>query len=208
MRKALPIIAFVASSLALGGCASNTGSAAAIGAAAGAIAGKSTGNHKTKRAFIGAAIGGLAGAAIGRYMDQQEAQFKQELQGSGIDIEREGNNIRLIMPSNVTFGSNQSNISSSFDPALSAVARVMNKYDKTFLTIEGHTDSSGDDAYNMTLSEKRAQSVRNFLQRQGVNGQRLEVTGYGETQPIASNDTSSARSQNRRVEINIVPNQA
>ncbi len=208
MRKALPIIAFVASSLALGGCASNTGSAAAIGAAAGAIAGKSTGNHKTKRAFIGAAIGGLAGAAIGRYMDQQEAQFKQELQGSGIDIEREGNNIRLIMPSNVTFGSNQSNISSSFDPALSAVARVMNKYDKTFLTIEGHTDSSGDDAYNMTLSEKRAQSVRNFLQRQGVNGQRLEVTGYGETQPIASNDTSFGRSQNRRVEINIVPNQA
>ncbi len=208
MRKALPIIAIVASSLALSGCASNTGSAAAIGAAAGAIAGKSTGNHKTKRAFIGAAIGGLAGAAIGKYMDQQEAQFKQELQGSGIDIEREGNNIRLVMPSNVTFGSNQSNISTSFNSSLSAVAKVMNKYDKTFLTIEGHTDSSGDDAYNMTLSEKRAQSVRNYLQRQGVNGQRLEVTGYGETQPVASNDSSFGRSQNRRVEINIVPNQA
>lgn len=111
------------------------------------------------------------------------------------------------MPSNITFASNQSAISPSFDTSLDAVSRVMNKYDKTFLTIEGHTDSSGDAGYNMSLSEKRAVSVRNYLQRQGVNGQRLQVTGFGETQPIASNDTPAGRAQNRRVEINIVPNQ-
>lgn len=207
MRKSIPVVAVLAASLVLGGCASKTLSGAAIGAAAGAVAGKSTGNHKNKRALIGAAIGALAGAAVGQYMDQQEQMFRQELQGSGIDIEREGNNIRLIMPSNITFASNQSAISPSFDTSLDAVSRVMNKYDKTFLTIEGHTDSSGDAGYNMSLSEKRAVSVRNYLQRQGVNGQRLQVTGFGETQPIASNDTPAGRAQNRRVEINIVPNQ-
>ncbi|MBV7296624.1 OmpA family protein [Enterovibrio paralichthyis] len=208
MRKSIPVVTLIAASLVLGGCASNTGTGAAIGAATGAVLGKSTGNHKDKRIFIGAAIGALAGAAVGQYMDQQEAAFREELAGSGIQVVREGDNIRLVMPSNITFATNQSNISPSFDSTLDAVARVMNKYDKTFLSIDGHTDSTGDAAYNMSLSEKRAESVRNFLLRQGVNGQRMYVTGFGETQPIASNDSSAGRAANRRVEIQIVPNQA
>lgn len=208
MRKSIPVVTLIAASLVLGGCASNTGTGAAIGAATGAVLGKSTGNHKDKRIFIGAAIGALAGAAVGQYMDQQEAAFREELAGSGIQVVREGDNIRLVMPSNITFATNQSNISPSFDSTLDAVAHVMNKYDKTFLSIDGHTDSTGDAAYNMSLSEKRAESVRNFLLRQGVNGQRMYVTGFGETQPIASNDSSAGRAANRRVEIQIVPNQA
>ncbi|MDD1779749.1 OmpA family protein [Enterovibrio sp. ZSDZ35] len=207
MRKSIPVITLLAASLALGGCASNTGTGAAIGAASGALIGKTTSNHKNKRAFIGAAIGALAGAAVGQYMDRQEAAFREELAGSGIDVVREGDNIRLIMPSNITFATNQSSISPSFDTTLNAVARVMNKYDKTHLSIEGFTDSSGEASYNMMLSEKRAESVKNYLQMQGINAQRLYATGFGETQPIASNTTANGRAKNRRVEIQIVPNQ-
>ncbi len=208
MRKSIPVITLVAASIILGGCATNTGSGAAIGAATGAILGKATGNHKDKRIFIGAAIGALAGAAVGQYMDQQEAAFREELAGSGIEVVREGDNIRLVMPSNITFSSNQSNILPSFDESLDAVANVMNKYDKTFLSIEGHTDSTGDAAYNMTLSEKRAESVKRYLKMQAVNADRLYVTGYGETQPLVSNDSAANRAKNRRVEVQIVPNTA
>lgn len=209
MRKTLPVIALVAVSLSLTGCQTNkTATAAAIGAATGAIIGKSTGNHKGKRAWIGAAVGALAGAAVGQYMDNQEKAFRDELAGTGIEVMRDGNQIRLIMPSNITFATNQSTISPGFDQSLDAVARVMQHYDKTFLSIEGNTDSTGDAMYNMTLSEKRAQSVKNYLMRQGVMGDRMKVTGYGDTQPIASNDTAAGRAQNRRVEINIIPNQA
>ncbi|CZF82052.1 putative lipoprotein YiaD precursor [Grimontia celer] len=208
MRKSIPVMTLLAASLVLGGCATNTGTGAAIGAATGAVLGKATGNHKDKRIFIGAAIGALAGAAVGQYMDQQEAALREELAGSGIEVVREGDNIRLVMPSNITFSSNQSGISPGFYQSLDAVARVMNEYDKTFLSIEGHTDSTGDAAYNMTLSEKRAESVKGYLLRSAVNAQRLYVTGYGETQPIASNETSSGRAENRRVEVQIVPNQA
>ncbi|WP_233264385.1 glycine zipper domain-containing protein [Grimontia hollisae] len=111
MRKSIPVVTLVTASLMLGGCATNTGKGAAIGAATGAILGKATGNHKDKRIFIGAAIGALAGAAVGQYMDRQEAAFREELAGSGIEVVREGDNIRLVMPSNITFGTNQSGIS-------------------------------------------------------------------------------------------------
>jgi outer membrane protein OmpA-like peptidoglycan-associated protein len=208
MRRSLPIIVLVSASLALTGCTANKAvTGAAIGAATGAILGKSTGNHKGKRAWIGAAIGALAGAAVGQYMNNQEEAFRQELAGSGIDIVREGDKIRLIMPSNITFANNQSSISPNFLPILDAVARVMNKYDKTFLAIDGYTDSTGDASYNFTLSEKRAESVKGYLMREGVMGQRMHVTGYGATQPIASNDTAAGRAENRRVEITIIPNQ-
>lgn len=208
MRKSsLPLIILVSASLVLTGCASKSGSGAAIGAAAGALIGKTTSNKKDKRAYIGAAIGALAGAAVGRYMDQQEAAFRDELSGSGIDVVRDGDNIRLVMPSNITFASSQSAISPGFDVTLNAVARVMTKYEKTFLGIEGHSDSTGNPEFNMTLSEKRAESVKNYLQRQGVNGGRMSVSGFGDTQPVATNKTSGGRAQNRRVVIEIVPNQ-
>lgn len=206
--KSLPVITLVALSLAIGGCASKAGSGAALGAAAGAILGKSTGNHDKKRAFIGAAIGAIAGTAIGNYMDNQEAAFRKDLAGSGISVVREGDNIRLVMPSNVTFASSQSAISPSFNKTLDAIARVMTKYDKTFLAIEGHSDSSGNPVSNMTLSQQRAESVKLFLMGKGVKSVRLHVAGFGDTQPVASNTTSQGRAKNRRVEIEIIPNQA
>ena len=179
---------------------------AAIGAAAGGVIGKSTSNHKNKRAFIGAAIGALAGAAVGNYMDKQEEAFRDELAGSGVEVVREGDNLRLVMPSNITFATDQSYISSGFNDTLNAIAQVMNKYEKTYLDIEGFTDSTGKESYNMNLSRERAQSVKNYLVNQQIMPARISTTGYGEARPIASNDTANGRAQNRRVEIQIVPN--
>jgi outer membrane protein OmpA-like peptidoglycan-associated protein len=191
----------------LTGCeTTNTGTGAAIGAATGAVLGKATGNHDDKRIFIGAAIGALAGAAVGDYMDKQEEAFRDELAGSGVEVVREGDNLRLVMPSNITFATDQSYISSGFHTTLDAIAKVMNKYEKTYLSIQGHTDSTGKDSYNMTLSEQRAQSVKGYLVNQQILATRINTRGYGETQPIASNDRANGRAKNRRVEIQIVPN--
>ncbi|MEI8705367.1 OmpA family protein [Pseudoalteromonas sp. B62] len=191
----------------LSGCEmNNAGKGAAIGAAAGGVLGKATSNHKDKRFFIGAAIGALAGAAVGDYMDKQEEAFRDELAGSGVEVVREGDNLRLVMPSNITFATDQSYISSGFNDTLNAIAKVMNKYEKTYLSVEGHTDSTGKDSYNMTLSQQRAQSVKGYLVNQQILAGRISTRGYGETRPIASNDSANGRAQNRRVEIQIVPN--
>lgn len=207
MTLTKPLLATVMAVLLLSGCeTTNTGKGAAIGAVAGGILGKATGNHKDKRIFIGAAIGALAGAAVGDYMDKQEAAFRDELAGSGVEIVREGDNLRLVMPANITFATSQSYISSGFHDTLNAIANVMNKYEKTYLSVEGHTDSTGKDSYNMTLSEQRAQSVKNYLVNQQILAGRINTHGYGKTRPIATNDTANGRAQNRRVEIQIVPN--
>ena len=191
----------------LSGCEmNNTGKGAAIGAAAGGVLGKATGNHKDKRIFIGAAIGALAGAAVGDYMDKQEEAFRDELAGSGVEVVREGDNLRLVMPSNITFATDQSYISTGFNDTLNAIAKVMNKYEKTYLSVEGHTDSTGQDSYNMNLSRERAQSVKAYLANQDIMAARISTSGFGETRPIATNDTANGRAQNRRVEIQIVPN--
>ncbi len=191
----------------LTGCeTTNTGKGAAIGAATGAVLGKATGDHDDKRIFIGAAIGALAGAAVGDYMDKQEEAFRDELAGSGVEVVREGDNIRLVMPSNITFATDQSYISSGFHSTLDAIAKVMNKYEKTYLSVEGHTDSTGKDSYNMTLSQQRAQSVKDYLVNHQIMSARISTQGYGETRPVASNDSANGRALNRRVEIQIVPN--
>lgn len=191
----------------LTGCeTTNTGKGAAIGAATGAVLGKATGDHDDKRIFIGAAIGALAGAAVGDYMDKQEEAFRDELAGSGVEVVREGDNIRLVMPSNITFATDQSYISSGFHSTLDAIAQVMNKYEKTYLSVEGHTDSTGKDSYNMTLSQQRAQSVKDYLVNHQIMSARISTRSYGETRPVASNDTANGRALNRRVEIQIVPN--
>ncbi|KDC48921.1 OmpA family protein [Pseudoalteromonas fuliginea] len=184
----------------------NAGKGAAIGAAAGGVLGKATSNHKDKRFFIGAAIGALAGAAVGDYMDKQEEAFRDELAGSGVEVVREGDNLRLVMPSNITFATDQSYISSGFNDTLNAIAKVMNKYEKTYLSVEGHTDSTGKDSYNMNLSRERAQSVKDYLVNQQIMAARVSTKGYGETRPIATNKSANGRAQNRRVEIQIVPN--
>ena len=203
------LVPVVVASLILTGCAStNAEKGAAIGAISGAILGKATSNHKNKRAVFGAAIGAIAGAAIGDYMDKQEQAFRDELSGSGIDVVREGDNLRLIMPSNITFATGQSYITTGFHTTLNDVAKVLTKFDKTFLSIEGHTDSSGAADFNQKLSEQRASSVKSYLINQNILAARLNTIGYGETKPIAANNTAQNKALNRRVEIQIVPNKA
>jgi len=205
-RLTLPLIIL---SLAVTGCAStNQEKGAAIGAIAGAVLGKSTSNHKNKRVVWGAAIGAIAGAAVGNYMDKQEQEFRDELSGSGIEVVREGDNLRLIMPANITFATGQSYITSGFYETLDAIARVLNKYEKTLLSIEGHTDSQGSAEFNQNLSEQRAGSVKQYLTNQDIIASRLKTTGYGESRAIADNMTANGRALNRRVEIQIIPNQA
>ncbi len=203
------IVSVCAGSLALSGCVSDpyTGqqkpSKAAIGAVAGAILGAATSSKsdRKKGALIGAAVGGGAGF----YMDQQEAKLRQKLEGTGVSITRDGDNIVLNMPGNITFETNRSDIQSNFYPVLGSVASVFQEFKKTKVRISGHTDSRGSDAYNQGLSEKRASSVAAYINTQGIAAERIEAYGYGEKYPVASNETSSGRSANRRVEIEIVP---
>ena len=149
--------------------------------------------------------GALAGGAVGAYQDRQEAELRRELAGSGVDVVRQGDNITLNMPGNITFAFDSSNLQPQFYPVLDNVADTLNNYNQTVIEVAGHTDSVGDAAYNQNLSVQRAQSVANYLSGRGVMQQRMIVTGAGETRPIASNDTEAGRAQNRRVEITIVP---
>lgn len=203
------MVSLITLSLAVTGCAStNAEKGAAIGAITGAVLGKSTSNHKNKRAVWGAAIGAIAGAAIGDYMDKQEQEFREELSGSGIEVVREGDNLRLIMPANITFATGQAYITSGFYNTLDDIARVLNKYEKTLLSIEGHTDSQGAAQFNQNLSEQRAGSVKQYLTNKDIIASRLKTIGYGESRAIADNMTANGRALNRRVEIQIIPNQA
>lgn len=203
------VISLIALSIIFTGCATtNQGKGAAIGAIAGAVLGKSTSNHKDKRAVWGAAIGAITGAAIGDYMDKQEKEFRDELSGTGIEVVREGDNLRLIMPSNITFATGQSYITSGFYDTLDAIARVLNNYEKTLLSIEGHTDSQGSEQFNQNLSEQRATSVKHYLTNKNILENRLQTLGYGEYRAIADNATAQGRALNRRVEIQIIPNKA
>ncbi len=184
---------------------SKTAGGAAIGALAGAGAGLLAGGDDRRNALIGAGIGALAGGAIGNFMDQQEADLRAQLQGTGISVTRNGDQIILNMPSNITFSTDQDAIQPNFYPTLNSVALVLNKYKQTLVDIYGHTDSTGDDNYNLDLSQRRAQSVASYLASQAVDSRRFLVTGLGETRPIASNGSSAGRAQNRRVEIQISP---
>ncbi len=184
---------------------SKTASGAALGALAGAGVGMLAGGDDRRNALIGAGIGALAGGAVGNFMDQQEADLRAQLQGTGVSVTRNGNQIILNMPSNITFATDQDQVIPAFYPTLNSVALVLNKYKQTVVDIYGHTDSQGDDAYNLALSQRRASSVANYLASQAVDGRRFLVTGAGESQPIASNGTSAGRAQNRRVEIQISP---
>jgi outer membrane protein OmpA-like peptidoglycan-associated protein len=184
---------------------SKTAGGAALGALAGAGVGMLAGGDDRRNALIGAGIGALAGGAVGNFMDQQEADLRAQLQGTGVSVTRNGNQIILNMPSNITFATDQDQVIPEFYPTLNSVALVLNKYKQTIVDIYGHTDSQGDDGYNLALSQRRAQSVANYLRTQAVDPRRFLVTGAGESQPIASNGTSAGRAQNRRVEIQISP---
>jgi outer membrane protein OmpA-like peptidoglycan-associated protein len=178
---------------------------AGIGAAAGAVVGLLTKGDKLQNALIGAGVGALAGGGAGYYMDVQEAKLRQRLEGTGVSVTRSGDNITLNLPSSITFASNSADLNAQFFNALEGVTLVLKEYEKTVVEVAGHTDSTGSDQLNQSLSERRAQAVANYLATHGVKSQRLITIGAGETHPVASNDTEQGKAANRRVELTIVP---
>ncbi|MFK8027482.1 MAG: OmpA family protein [Gammaproteobacteria bacterium] len=181
---------------------------AGIGAAAGAVVGLISGDNgreRRKRALIGAGLGAIAGGGVGYYMDVQEAKLRQKLAGTGVSVTRDGDNIILNMPSNITFAVDSANVSSDFYQVLDSVTIVVTEYDKTLIEVMGHTDSTGSEQHNQQLSERRAQSVTQYFVSREINPGRLQDYGYGENYPVVSNDTDQGRAQNRRVEIALVP---
>lgn len=160
---------------------------------------------RRQRILKAAAAGGAIGGGVGYYMDKQESQLRQQLRSSGVSVQRDGDNINLIMPGNITFDTAKSEIKQNFFEVLNSVALVLKKYDKTLVVVSGYTDSVGAAEYNQTLSQQRASSVSSYLNGKGVIRERLETIGFGETRPIASNETPEGREQNRRVEITLLP---
>lgn len=169
------------------------------GAAAGQIAGKDTNSTLT-----GAVAGALAGAGLGYYFDRQEEALRAELQRTGVSLKRVDNKLQLVMPGNLTFNSSSSDIRSNFYEVLDSVSKVLNEYDKTDVFVSGHTDNTGKNSYNMSLSKNRADSVVKYLKSRGVQGTRITSQGLGSKYPAASNSTSKGRESNRRVEIEII----
>jgi outer membrane protein OmpA-like peptidoglycan-associated protein len=187
---------------------SNTAGGAMLGAGAGALVGLAvggTGVAQRNAALIGAGVGALAGGTIGAYMDQQESELRAQLQGTGVSVTRNGDYIILNMPSNITFATDQDMVSTQFYQTLNSVALVVQKYNRTLIDVYGHTDSTGSDAHNLDLSQRRALSVATYLNAQGVDNRRFSIVGYGKTRPIASNATPEGRALNRRVEIQLFP---
>jgi outer membrane protein OmpA-like peptidoglycan-associated protein len=209
-------LALVAAMLPLSACVTDpttgkrTISKAAIGGIGGALGGYLLGDliggkrDRTEK-IVGAGIGALAGAGAGYYMDEQEKKLRQQTAGTGVNIMRDGDNLVLDMPSEVTFGVDSANIDAGFRNTLDQVASTLTQYEKTYVDVMGHTDSTGSDAYNQTLSERRASAVADYLSIRGVQSARLATRGYGESQPKASNLDAAGRSANRRVEIRLVP---
>lgn len=185
----------------------NTGSGALLGAGAGAGLGAIFAGEgdDVEGALIGGAVGALAGAAVGQYMDRQQRQLNQELAGTGIEVDRRGDNIVLNMPGDITFAFDRADIQPQFYPVLDDIGRTLAQYNQTTVQVTGHADSVGSDQYNQSLSERRARAVADALVQRGVGSTRIYVVGRGESQPIASNDTEEGRARNRRVEILLTP---
>ncbi|MDD3443818.1 MAG: OmpA family protein [Zavarzinia sp.] len=208
MLKHITVIALAGGLVA--GCTqdgriSNTGAGAGIGALVGAGIGAAVAGNRGQGALIGAGIGALAGGAVGYYMDQQEKELRQKMAGTGVEVERVGDNIRLIMPGGITFRTGSSEIQPQFYSPLDQVASVLNQYPQSLIDVVGHTDNVGSDQMNQQLSERRASSVASYLLSRGIVPQRISAYGLGETQPVADNNTDFGRQRNRRVEILIRP---
>ena len=214
MKKLAIGLMALASPLALSACTttdpytgerkiSNTAKGAGLGALAGGVIGAIAGDDEA--AVAGAVAGAAIGGGIGNYMDRQEQELRAELEATGVRVQRNGDNIRLIMPGNITFATAKSEINPGFYSTLNSVSKVLAKYDQTNVLVEGHTDSVGDASYNLELSKARAESVGEYLAGQGVSVPRIRALYYGEAQPIANNNTDAGRQQNRRVEIQLTP---
>ena len=218
MKPAFPFLASIAAAslIATTACTTNpeTGergiSKAGIGALAGAALGTGAGalvggKRNRTEMIVGAGIGAIAGTAIGGYMDKQEKELREKTAGTDVQVVRNGDELLLNMPSGITFDTNSYTVKPEFRSTLDKIASTLSAYDQTYVDVYGHTDSTGGDAYNMTLSKNRAESVAGYLTTHNVARARIGTQGFGETQPVASNDTEAGRAQNRRVEIKLVP---
>jgi outer membrane protein OmpA-like peptidoglycan-associated protein len=209
-------MALAVSALALSACATdpvtgqaiygNTARGAAIGAIVGGVGGLFAGGDDGRNAAVGAAVGALAGAGVGRYMDGQQEDMRRKVANSGIGLQRVGDDIKLIMPSDVTFSQGSAQLDPAFMPVLDKVAESLNLYPQTTIDIVGHASTEGSDQTNLDLSYRRAEAVRVYLTGRGVLGQRIATGGMGEGAPIVfPDDTEAKRSQNRRVEVLLQP---
>ncbi|MDQ2078304.1 OmpA family protein [Marinimicrobium sp. ABcell2] len=187
--------------------ASRTATGAGIGAVAGAVIGAASASRsdRARGALTGAVAGGAIGGGVGYYMDRQEAKLREELQGTGVQVRREGDKLYLVMPGNITFATGRHEIRSEFYPVLNSVAKVVNEFNQTIVVVSGHTDSTGSAQLNQTLSENRAQSVADYLAARDVSRMRMETYGFGPRYPVATNATAEGRQENRRVELELVP---
>ena len=215
MRRALA----VSLAAALAGCAADGSMApmgnremgTLIGAAGGAVIGAvAYDRNRTKGAVVGAVGGALAGGAVGRYMDDQKRDLEKnlaaEIQAGQARVEKLGNDVvRVTMTNQTAFETDSSEVKAGFNSTMDKLADVVVRYGKTTLTVVGHTDDTGTNAYNQSLSERRALSVARYLESKRVNAMRLATAGKGETQPIASNGSEGGRQANRRVEIYVEP---
>lgn len=211
------LIALGASAVLLAGCTtinpytgerqtSNAAKVAVGGAIVGGVAGAMVSrDNRLKGALIGAGIGGVVGGSVGVYMDVQEAKLREQMEGTGVTVSRNGDQIILNMPGNITFDVNEATLQSNFQNNLDGVAAILVEYPDTLIAIAGHTDSTGSRTYNQRLSERRAQSVADYLRGQGVQSVRLFPYGEGPDKPIADNNTAEGRAANRRVELVLEP---
>lgn len=217
MSKPLLIASFTCLAL-LAGCtttdpntgetkATSTAKDAGIGALAGAVIGAMTSSHsdRTRGVLTGAAVGATIGGAYGHHVDQQEAELREKLANSGVDVQRQGDTINLVVPDAISFATNSAQLAPHFYAPLNQVAESLKSYPDTIVQIVGHTDSTGTAAYNQQLSVNRANAVVIYLAAQGIDRTRMQAVGMGESQPVASNATAAGRAKNRRVEIKIIP---
>lgn len=211
------LFAILFASTLLFGCdavrdANNQQKGAVIGATGGAVIGGVVGNNvgdgnTALGAIIGGVVGGAAGSYIGDRMDKQAQRIEQEIPGAEVERVGEGINVTFDEESGVYFATNSYEVEGQSRQALTSMANILKEYPKTNIIVEGHTDSTGSDAYNLTLSKNRAQAVTNFLVNQGISGGRIDTKWYGESQPKYDNSTVEGRSKNRRVELAIVANE-
>jgi outer membrane protein OmpA-like peptidoglycan-associated protein len=212
MRRINPIVAILLCATTLFSCKTwqsmdNTKKGAAIGvgggAATGAIIGRVAGNTALG-AIIGAAVGGTAGVLIGKKMDKQAQEIKTEVPNAS--VERVGEGINVTFNSGVLFGFDKSDLTSTAQTNIKQLATILNKYPDTYVRVEGHTDTTGTDAYNNALSERRATAVANYLKAQGVAASRVQTFWYGSKQPVVPNNSDANKAKNRRVEFSIYAN--
>ncbi len=220
MKRILLCLA-LASTVGLAGCetfdaftgekkTSATTKGAAIGAGVGAVLGylqnkDESSKTRQRKVLQAAGIGAIAGGGVGYYMDSQEAKLRKTLRDSGVSVERDGDTINLIMPGNITFVTAGHDLNASFHQVLDSVVLVLQEFKQTIIVVAGHTDSRGSDSYNQALSERRANSVAQYLMQKGVAAPRIDAVGFGEKYPIADNGTADGRALNRRVELSLIP---